>query len=96
MYNQVWMILRKEDIFYRNSIRKLDCNKMQRLVTAVYLCIVCIGIQRIQTEKWGSGIIEAFRDSLGILMAAILFTHYKWSDFTKYKVPYLVWTAAGC
>lgn len=68
---------------------------MQRLVTAFCLCIVCIGTQRIQTERWDSGIIEGFRDSLGILMAAILFTHYKWSDFLKYKLPYLIWTGVG-
>lgn len=68
---------------------------MQRLVTAVCLCIVCIGTQRIQTERWDSGIIEGFRDSLGILMAAVLFTHYKWKDFLKYRLPYLIWTGVG-
>ena len=64
-------------------------------MTALCLCIVCIGTQRIQTEKWDSGIIDGFRDSLGILMAAILFTHYKWSDFLKYRLPYLIWTGVG-
>lgn len=64
-------------------------------MTALCLCIVCIGTQRMQIERWDSGIIEGFRDSLGILMAAILFTHYKWEDFRKYRLPYLIWTGVG-
>lgn len=78
-----------------NIFKKIDRNQRQRLVTAVCLCIVCIGTQRMQTERWDSGIVDGFRDSLGILMAVILFTHYKWSDFLKYRLPYLIWTGAG-
>ena len=63
----------------------------------VSLCLlgICIATQRIQTVKWDSGIIEFSRDSLGVLIAVILLTHYKWLDFIKYKIPYLIWTITG-
>lgn len=63
----------------------------------VSLCIlgVCIGTQQIQTVAWNTGIIEFARDSLGVWMAVILFTNYKWNDFVKYRIPYIVWSAAG-
>lgn len=66
-------------------------------MTLVSLCIlgVCIGTQQIQTVAWNTGIIEFSRDSLGVLMAVVLLTHYKWNDFVKYKIPYLIWSAAG-
>lgn len=28
-------------------------------------------------------------------MAIIILTHYKWSDFVRYKVPYIIWTVMG-
>lgn len=67
----------------------------QSTVVALCILIVCIGTQQMQSMKWDSGKIEFFRDSLGVLMALILFTHYKWSDFVKYKIPYLAWSIVG-
>lgn len=63
----------------------------------VSLCIlgVCIGTQQIQTVAWNTGIMEFARDSLGVWMAVILFTHYKWDDFVKYRIPYIIWSVAG-
>lgn len=73
----------------QEALRKINLQ-----VTIVALCIlgVCVGTQQIQTVAWNTGIIEFSRDSLGVLMALILFTHYRWGDFVKYKVPYLVWS----
>lgn len=70
------------------------CN-LQSSIVALCILIVCIGTQQMQTVKWDTGKEEFFRDALGVLMALILFTHYKWSDFVKYKAPYLVWTVVG-
>lgn len=63
----------------------------------VSLCIlaVCVCTQRIQTVAWNSGIVEFARDSLGVLMAVILFTHYQWSDFAKHRIPYMIWSILG-
>lgn len=71
-----------------------DINVQNVLVSVCFLA-VCINTQQIQSTSWNSGMIEFCRDSLGVLMAVLLLTHYRWSDFTKYKVPYLVWTALG-
>lgn len=66
-------------------------------VALVSLCVlgVCIGTQQIQTVAWNTGIIEFARDSLGVLTAVILFTNYKWKDFVKYRIPYIIWSVAG-
>lgn len=63
----------------------------------VSLCVlgICIGTQQIQTVAWNTGIIEAARDLLGVWMAVILFTNYKWNDFVRYKIPYIVWSVVG-
>lgn len=75
--------------------KRLNSSAIQRIIVAFCLFAVCVGTQQIQTVKWDTGIIEFSRDSFGVLMALILFTHYKWSDFVKYKLPYLVWTGLG-
>lgn len=75
--------------------KKLNSSTIQRIIVAFCLFAVCVGTQQIQTVKWDTGIIEFSRDSFGVLMALILFTHYKWSDFVKYKLPYLIWTGLG-
>lgn len=75
--------------------KKLNSSTIQRIIVAFCLFAVCVGTQQIQTVKWDTGIIEFSRDSFGVLMALILFTHYKWSDFVRYKLPYLIWTGLG-
>lgn len=75
--------------------KKLNSSTIQRIIVAFCLFAVCVGTQQIQTVKWDTGIIEFSRDSFGVLMALILFTHYKWSDFVKYKLLYLIWTGLG-
>lgn len=76
---------------------KKAAGKINLQTTLVSLCIlgVCIGTQQIQTVAWNTGIIEFARDSLGVLMAVIIFTNYKWSDFVKYKIPYIIWSGVG-
>lgn len=63
----------------------------------VSLCVlaVCVATQRIQTVAWNSGIAELARDSLGVLMALIICSHYNWSDFVRHKIPYLIWSVLG-
>lgn len=68
---------------------------LQSMIVAMCILFVCIATQRIQTVKWDTGLIELSRDSLGIWMSIILFTNYKWSDFVKYKRPYMIWSVAG-
>ena len=67
----------------------------QRLIVSLCIMAVCIGTQQMQTVKWDAGIYEFSRDSIGVLMAVILMTNYKWSDFKDHKVPYIVWSVLG-
>lgn len=78
--------------FLRKAMAKVNIQE-----TLVALCIlgVCVGTQQIQTVAWNTGIIEFARDSLGFLMAVIIASNYKWSDFVKYKLPYIIWSVIG-
>lgn len=57
------------------------------------LCFVmlCIIDQRSKTGSGLDGIIETFRDSMGIVLAGIIIFHYKMEEFKKWKVPYIIW-----
>ncbi len=68
---------------------------LQSIIISLCIFAVCLGSQKIQTVKWDTGQIDFSRDMLGVLMAIIIATNYKWSDFTKHKLPYLIWTVAG-
>lgn len=78
-------------------ILKKVSQKLNIQCIIVSLCIlsICIGTQQMQTVAWNTGIIEFSRDSLGVLMALILFTNYKWTDFVKYKFIYIAWAVLG-
>lgn len=67
----------------------------QRLIVSLCILAVCIATQQIQTVKWDTGIIEFSRDFLGVLLAVIIMTNYKWEDFKKYKIPYVIWSVLG-
>lgn len=79
------------------SFLKKIAAKLNMQSTLVALCIlaVCVGTQQMQTVAWNAWSYDFSRDFLGVLMAVILFTHYKWSDFVKYKIPYIIWSAVS-
>lgn len=79
-----------------NALKKLML-KINMQATIVALCIlgVCVGTQQQQTVAWNAWSCDFSRDSLGVLMAVIILTNYKWSDFVKYKIPYIVWSAVS-
>lgn len=79
-----------------NALKKLVL-KINMQATIVALCIlgVCVGTQQQQTVAWNAWSCDFSRDSLGVLMAVIILTNYKWSDFVKYKIPYIVWSAVS-
>lgn len=81
----------------RMQFNKKILSKINSQSVIVSLCLfaVCLGTQQIQTVAWNTGIIEFARDSVGILMAVIIFTNYKRNDFVKYKTPYIIWSVIG-
>lgn len=76
----------------KKSLGKIN---IQSFIVSLCILAVCVATQRIQTAAWNSGIVDFARDSLGVLMAVIIFTHYKWSDFVRYKIPYIIWSILG-
>ncbi len=79
-------------VIWKRISEKLN---VQSFIVSMCILMVCVGTQQMQTVKWDTGKIEFFRDFFGVLMAFILFTHYKWNDFVKYKIPYIAWSVVG-
>lgn len=78
--------------FWKKTAAKINVQ-----VTLVAICIsaVCVGTQQIMTDAWNAWSHDFSRDLSGVLIAVILFTNYKWSDFIRYKVPYLIWSVVS-
>lgn len=63
----------------------------KRLLYMLCFVMLCIIDQRTKTGTRLDGIIETFRDATGIVLACIIFSHYKLEEFKKWKFPYIVW-----
>lgn len=64
----------------------------RRILYTLCFFLFCVIDQRTKTGSGLDGVIETFRDMAGVLMAIIIMSHYKWEEFTRYKIPYAVWT----
>lgn len=64
----------------------------RRILYTLCFFLFCVIDQRTKTGSGLDGVIETFRDMAGVLMAIIIMSHYKWEEFTRYKLPYAVWT----
>ena len=64
----------------------------RRILYTLCFFLFCVIDQRTKTGSGLDGVIETFRDMAGVLMAVIIMSHYKWEEFTRYKLPYAVWT----
>lgn len=67
----------------------------KRMLYTICFFLFCVIDQRTKTGSGLDGVIETFRDMAGVLMAVIIMSHYKWEEFTRYKIPYAVWTVIG-
>ena len=70
------------------------CNKKRILYTICFF-LLCLIDQRTKTGSGLDGAIEVFRNLTGVVMAVIIFSHYKWKEIVARKWPYLVWTVIG-
>lgn len=61
------------------------------LYTACFL-VFCLIDQRIKTTSGLQGWNESFRDLTGVTMAILILSHYRLSDYTKHRLPYLAWS----
>lgn len=64
----------------------------KRMLYTICFFLFCVIDQRSKTASGLDGVIETFRDMAGILMAAIIMSHYKWEEFMAHKALYAIWT----
>ena len=76
------------------KIRKIHI-PYKRVLYSICFCMFCVIDQRIRTAYGPSGWMETFRDLTGVVMAVIILSHYKISDFRNWKMPYIIWSAVG-
>ncbi len=67
----------------------------RKILYAVCFFWLCVIDQRVKTGTGHDGLIETFRDSLGIVMSALILSHYKWEDYRKRKLPCLIWVGVS-
>ena len=67
----------------------------KRILYTICFFLFCVIDQRIKTGSGLDGIIETFRDMVGVLMAVIIMSHYKWEEFMAHKILYVAWTGIG-
>lgn len=63
----------------------------RRLLYTLCFVMFCVIDQRVKTGSGLDGVIETFREATGIVLACMIFSHYKWADFVKRK-----WIYLGC
>lgn len=73
------------------SIKKVFCFSGRRILYVLCFFMFCLIDQRTKTGSGLDGIIESFRDSMGIVMALIIMSHYKAEEFRRRKFLYLLW-----
>lgn len=74
---------------------QLKIKSRKRILYSLCFLFFCIIDQRTKTGSGLDGIIESFKAATGIVVAVMIFSHYKWEEFGKRKLPYLVWTILG-
>lgn len=67
----------------------------KRILYTICFFLFCVIDQRIKTGSGLDGIIETFRDMVGVLMAVIIMSHYKWEEYMAHKILYVAWTGIG-
>lgn len=77
------------------SVKKVFSVSHERILYVLCFFMFCLIDQRTKTGSGLDGVIESFRDSMGIVMAVIIMSHYKIEEFRGRKFLYLLWGAVG-
>ena len=67
----------------------------KRILYTICFFLFCLIDQRTKTGSGLDGAIETFRNMVGVLMAVIIMSHYKWEEVMAHKIPYVIWTVIG-
>ncbi|MCM1562559.1 MAG: hypothetical protein NC079_03000 [Clostridium sp.] len=74
---------------------KSDGYSPKRLLYALCFLMFAVIDQRVKTGSGLNGVNESFRDLTGIVVEAVILSHYKWEDFRRWKIPHMVWSGLG-
>lgn len=85
------------DVAMQRTIKgkAIDIWSKKRILYIICFFLFCLIDQRTKTGSGLDGIIETFRNMVGVLMAVIIMSHYKWEEVIAYKIPYIIWTVIG-
>ena len=73
--------------FVKNTLH----SSYQRIIATICFILLVICNQRLITVVWYQQ--NYFCDCVGIIMAVLVMTSYRWADFVKYRLPYIIWSA---
>lgn len=76
----------------KGMLSRLPC---RRILYGICFCTFCVIDQRVRTAYEPGGWLETFRDLTGVVMAVIILSHYRLSDFKKWKIPCILWSVIG-
>lgn len=68
-------------------------SKKRRILYTLCFVIFCLIDQRTKTTSGLDGLTEVFGGLTGVVMAVVIMSHYHVSEFRKWKIPYIVWSA---
>lgn len=67
----------------------------KRILYTLGFFFFCLIDNRVKNCSGLDGGREIFRDLTGVVMAALIISHYSLKEFKKYRLAYLVWTVTG-
>ncbi|MCD7836950.1 MAG: hypothetical protein LUG83_09975 [Lachnospiraceae bacterium] len=73
------------------SIKRVFSFSYKRILYVLCFLMFCIIDQRTKTCSGLDGLSETFRDSMGIVMAVVIMSHYRIEEFRRRKFLYLLW-----
>ena len=74
-------------------LSKLKERKLRNRVIYI-ICFFCFLLidHRVKSVSSREGGLFAWQNALGIIVAVLIFTHYRWDELKKYKNVYIVWS----
>lgn len=73
----------------------MKMRNVKKLIYILCFCMLCIIDQRIKTGSGLDGVIESFRDSIGLVTAVIILSHYVPNDIKRSKTALGIWGIVG-
>lgn len=69
--------------------RKLSARRLLYMLCFGLLCLID---QRSKTCLSAGGWLNTFINLTGVVMAVLIMSHYRWRDFMRHRLVYLIWT----